>query len=514
MIATILGILCVGPLIPVVLVVAALIAWGCSSSDEADDDQGSKAKDTPLRPGSKSKEASSTADVKPTSVDKFESTVPGKSEILPLIPNLNCCSIDEDVAGVDVCDATESEDVYGRTTYEFTKKDGKYAGVFHDSMRSVALLASDMDTGELADWYVVRPQDTSGEHESGGILSDSNVVKRLVSFGNVCHVDTLWTSANATRPVVSAGPEGTVNIDFDGAEGLSDTAEQTMIFGAFKALNVDGKNVDDNGKAISKGPWNAYKMAYFGFAFAQMQESFRDDYLVDSAYRSTLIDSLSKTEMKGTGDERSDGILSLVYSFAPTMVDPENSEFNESKWVAENINHMGDATGQEAFAKVLIAGYSLHRAEDALNQLKAGKDSMDPVAFDEKKKVILDNLAAVNSLVGLSGKMEAQVLKEIKASESDTHPLKPGKPRVTKGMLENEYQKPFMTVIQDRAYHIYKELAKLSAPEPEPKPEPKPKKPKPKPKPEPKPKPKPKPKPEPKPEKKKLGGKISAGVPK
>jgi len=478
MLATILGVLGIAPVVVGVVVLAGLIVASCAGND-SDEDEGAKAKDTPLRPGTKGE-----AETKPSAEEpKKADGAPGKSEILPLIPNLNCCSVDEEVAGVDVCDANEVEDVYGRTTYEFANSDGKYAGLFHDSMRSVALLASDIETGDLEDWYVVRPQDSTAENVGGGILSDSNVIHRKVSFGNICHVDTFWTVSNATRPVVSAGPEGTVNLDFDGGEGLSDSTEQTMIYSAFSALGAED--------------WNAYKMAYFGFPFAQMQEAFRDDEIIESGYRDVLKERLAETEIKDTGDVRADGILSLVYSFAPTKVDPENSEFPEAQWVKDNLTHMGSATGQDKFAQALIAGYSLHKAEDALKALIANKDSLDPDQFDAKKRAIVEDLAAVNAMIGSSDRMASEIFKEMEAMESNIHPLKPANPpKVRKEDLENEYQKPFITVMQDRAFKIYKELKALSAPE---KVEEKPKKSKPKPKPEPKPKPKPKPEPKPEP---------------
>jgi len=411
---------------------------------------------------------------------------------------------DEDYGPYDCCElgeacARDDDD-------EYVNMNGKVAWLTHDALRSAAFLGSldQIKKGGLAteddidSVVVVHSLPPGAFDETGAVPYRSNA--EVVSFNRVCFRDS-WDITDATVRIYSADPsihETEVEIDDDW-----NSDRQMALYGAVHGLNMEG--------------WSNRMVYYFGSGFYKMQNAFRDPALMEGKkpYREHVSRALANTQHFDDKDERIDGVLSLIYAFTPTdagFTDPKD----EARWVEANLARMGDVADDGEFAKVLKAGYYLHRADDKYAKLKSELDGLDEGERYLRVKEIEDDLAKAFEGVGIPADLSKEIsessLNDYSPLQKMNRKLEGQKPEADSSALSRD-QKEFLNVIQDRGGQIFRGLDGVvgalreeeveEEPEPEIKPTFKPK-PKPKPKPEPEPQPKPEPKPRPEPIKKKL----------
>jgi hypothetical protein len=266
------------------------------------------------------------------------------------------------------------------------KKDGNFgvvAGFTHNAMKAAVLLASNMKIEELNKWVVAGAEPKCDPDESGIVEYTSS--PELVTFDRVCHVDdSIWTGTDATVRVCDMRHLMS-SVDIDGADMVDHEDDQHMIFSAVQTLAMEG--------------WDNRKVFYFGAAFYRMVDGFRDG-------KSETFFNIVRERLAGPSSKKlyCDGVLALVYAFAPTKLQGEGGSLmnpeDEAKWVSEQLIHLGEITGQPDFAKVLVAGYALHRMNDILDELRAPDANKDASYVQTKKDAAKKLSDALFNVIG------------------------------------------------------------------------------------------------------------------
>ena len=313
----------------------------------------------------------------------------------------------------------------GKDGKSYYKNDnGKVKGFTHDAMRSASLIfftretvkqngkdvvkTNQIDPKMLRNWYVDAPKPV---HEEDAVkFRDVDPI----AFDRVLRVDdsmwdqtdawiTPWSAQHALKGY-SYGLLPSVDIN-DDDWGDAEKKNQQLIYSAVHGLKMEG--------------WSNRMTYYFGAGFYKMQASFRDKEIDEGpgSYRDWVVYGLQNAkhfDARGADGKKTDeGLLSLVYAFAPTglgivsdgKVPGETDADAEAKYIAEKLTHLGTAQDDMDFANSLIGGYYLHRAEDNLDLLKSedGK-KMKPEEQQALKDSIESDLFKVGEFAGYNEK--------------------------------------------------------------------------------------------------------------
>lgn len=332
---------------------------------------------------------------------------------------------------------------------EKSKDNGKVPGLTTESMRTAAMLFVDKDgsavnPAALRDWYVSAPDITS-ERGCEGIAH--NPLRLRVGFDNILVRDDGASYADDTISVFLQTLNGMrsdrvdINDDFDDNQ----LATRAVIASAMNSMGMDSR-------------WDDRMVIYLGNPFFLMRAGFVDKDIQD--YRAVVQQRLSSTKLQKPEKESdalkhdADGVLALVYAFAPTKVSQETlGDTKEDTWVAARLKRLGELTNQVGFAKVLTAGYSLHRANDILDELRAsaGKNEFDVDAVSAKKDAAKDFLTAVFNVIGHSDAYNAEHGSQNSAKVED----------LFSHLIED--QKEFVRIMRERGEAILEALEKIDS---------------------------------------------------